>query len=61
MTDLVQAPIESNKEIKTEKFNNGQVEFYTNEDCKKAIEWNNNHKINRFLKNIYWRTRCLKK
>lgn len=52
MTELVRAPIESNKEIKTEKFNNGEVEFYTNEEYEKTIEWSNNHKINRFLKNI---------
>lgn len=52
MTDLVQALIESNEEIKAEKFNNGWIEFDTNEDYEKAIEWSNSNKINRFLKNI---------
>ena len=39
MTDLLQAVIESGKAVKAEKFQNGWIEFDTNEDYEKACGW----------------------
>ncbi len=39
MTDLLNALIESGKKVKAVRFNNGWVEFDTNEDYEKAVEW----------------------
>ena len=39
MTDLLNAVIESGKEVKAERFNNGWIEFDTNEDYENACEW----------------------
>jgi len=39
MTDLLNAIIESGREVKAVHFNNGWIEFDTNEDYEKVIEW----------------------
>lgn len=39
MTDLLNAIIESGKEVKAVHFNNGWIEFDTNEDYESALEW----------------------
>ena len=39
MTDLLNAIIESGREVKAVHFNNGWIEFDTNEDYENAIEW----------------------
>ncbi len=39
MTDLLNAIIESGKEVKAIHFNNGWIEFDTNEDYESALEW----------------------
>lgn len=45
MTDLLNALIESGELIKPEHFNNGWIEFDTNEDYESAIEWVKNGSI----------------
>ncbi len=39
MTDLLQAVIESGRPVKAERFNNGWIEFDTNEDYENACKW----------------------
>lgn len=39
MTDLLNAIIESGRKIKAVKFNNGWLEFDTNEDYEKTVKW----------------------
>ena len=39
MTDLLNALIESGREVKAVHFKNGWIEFDTNEDYEKAMEW----------------------
>ena len=39
MTDLLNAIIESGKAVKAIHFNNGWIEFDTNEDYENAIKW----------------------
>lgn len=39
MTDLLQAIIESGEKVKAERFNNGWIEFDTNEDYENACRW----------------------
>lgn len=39
MTDLLNAIIEAGKEVRAIKFTNGWIEFDTNEDYEKAVEW----------------------
>ncbi len=46
MTDLLNAIIESGKEVKAIHFNNGWIEFDTNEDYENAVKWANNGGIN---------------
>lgn len=50
MTDLLQALIKNNEQVKAIEFNNGWVEFDTNEDYEKAIEWLDSGIIKKFLK-----------
>lgn len=45
MTDLLNAIIESGREVKALHFNNGWIEFDTNEDYENAIEWVKNETI----------------
>ncbi len=45
MTDLLNAIIEAGKEVKAAHFNNGWIEFDTNEDYENAIEWAKNGSI----------------
>lgn len=42
MTDLLNAIIESGKEVKAVHFNNGWIEFDTNEDYESSIKWAKN-------------------
>lgn len=39
MTDLLNAVIESGKQVKAERFAGGWIEFDTNEDYEKAVKW----------------------
>lgn len=50
MTDLLQAIVEEGKKVKGEKFQNGWIEFDTNEDYETACKWVENGSINRFVK-----------
>ena len=45
MTDLLQAIIEDGSIVKAEKFSNGWIEFDTNEDYEKALQWVETGKI----------------
>ena len=50
MTDLLNAIIESGRDVKAIHFNNGWIEFDTNEDYESAIGWVNRGEINRIIK-----------
>ena len=50
MTDLLNAIIEFGKEVKAIHFNNGWIEFDTNEDYENAIEWVKNGTISNIIK-----------
>lgn len=50
MTDLLNAIIESGKVVKAVHFNNGWIEFDTNEDYENAIEWVKNGSIKDIIK-----------
>ena len=39
MTDLLNAVIKAGKEVKAVHFQNGWIEFDTNEDYEKALKW----------------------
>lgn len=49
MTDLLNAIIESGKEVKAIHFNNGWIEFDTNEDYENACRWAENKSLESFL------------
>ena len=50
MTDLLNAIIESGRNVKAVHFNNGWIEFDTNEDYENAIEWAKNGALNEFIR-----------
>ncbi len=50
MTDLLYAISESGEKVKAHRFNNGWIEFDTNEDYEKACDWAADGTINRFIK-----------
>lgn len=50
MTDLLNAIIESGRFVKAEKFQNGWIEFDTNEDYENACEWVKDGSIKQFIK-----------
>ena len=50
MTDLLNAIIESGKEVKAERFKNGWIEFDTNEDYERACDWVEDGSIEQFIK-----------
>ena len=50
MTDLLNAIIESGREVKAVHFNNGWIEFDTNEDYENAIEWVKDKSISEIIK-----------
>ena len=50
MTDLLNAIIESGKGVKAIHFNNGWIEFDTNEDYENAINWLRNNSLSKLLK-----------
>lgn len=49
MTDLLNAVIESGNCVRAVRFNNGWIEFDTNEDYENAIEWKNTNKLAKIL------------
>lgn len=49
MTDLLQAVIESGRHVKAELFDNGWIEFDTNEDYEKACRWVDEGSVGRFI------------
>lgn len=50
MTDLLNALIESGNDVKAVHFNNGWIEFDTNEDYENAISWVEDNTLGEFLK-----------
>ena len=50
MTDLLNAIIESGRKVKANHFHNGWIEFDTNEDYEKAIEWVKDGSIDQLIK-----------
>ena len=50
MTDLLNAIIQAKKEVKAIHFNNGWLEFDTNEDYEKAVRWSENKILEKFIK-----------
>lgn len=50
MTDLLHAISETGVKVKAHRFNNGWVEFDTNEDYEKALEWVETGMIDRFIR-----------
>ncbi len=50
MTDLLNALIENGKSVKAVKFNNGWIEFDTNEDYENACEWVKDRSIKEIIK-----------
>lgn len=50
MTDLLQAIIESGESVKAERFQNGWIEFDTNEDYENVCRWVDDSSIERFIK-----------
>lgn len=49
MTDLLQAIIETGEKVKAKRFQNGWIEFDTNDDYEKAIVWARNGVISKFI------------
>lgn len=49
MTDLLNAIIESGKQVKAIRFVNGWVEFDTNEDYENAMKWYNDESLKNFI------------
>lgn len=49
MTDLLNAIIESGKEVKAVHFNHGWIEFDTNEDYENAVAWVKDKSINEII------------
>lgn len=49
MTDLLQAVVEEGKKVKGEKFQNGWIEFDTNEDYESACQWVEDGSISKFI------------
>lgn len=49
MTDLLNAIIESGKEVKAVHFNNGWCEFDTNEDYENAVDWSKDGSLKQFV------------
>lgn len=50
MTDLLQAVIESGNSVRAVRFNNGLIEFDTNEDYETAVKWAENGTLERFVR-----------
>ena len=50
MTDLLNAIIESGREVKAVHFNNGWIEFDTNDDYENAMEWAKDGSIENVIK-----------
>ena len=49
MTDLLNAVIESGKEVKAERFENGWIEFDTNEDYENACRWGDDNVLEEII------------
>ena len=50
MTDLLHAISETGESVKAHRFNNGWIEFDTNEDYEKALMWSEDGTIKKFLR-----------
>lgn len=50
MTDLLNALIESGREVKAFRFRHGWIEFDTNEDYEKAMEWGRDGSLAEFIR-----------
>lgn len=50
MTDLLNALIEAGEDVKAIHFNNGWIEFDTNEDYENAVKWAEDGSLNQFIK-----------
>ncbi len=50
MTDLLNALIEAGEAVRAEKFQNGWIEFDTNEDYENACEWVKDGSIRQVIK-----------
>ncbi|TYZ29957.1 phosphocholine cytidylyltransferase family protein [Selenomonas caprae] len=50
MTDLLNAIIEAGKEVKAIHFNNGWIEFDTNEDYENALRWSKDGSISKIIR-----------
>ena len=50
MTDLLNAIIESGREVKAVRFEHGWIEFDTNEDYETAVKWAEEGSLDRFVK-----------
>ena len=50
MTDLLNAIIESGKSVQAVKFENGWIEFDTNEDYENACSWAEDRSIEKFIR-----------
>lgn len=50
MTDLLNAIIESGRTVHAVHFNNGWIEFDTNEDYEKALQWGNDGTLSRIIR-----------
>lgn len=49
MTDLIQALIENGHNVYAERYNHGWLEFDTNEDYEKAIQWSKEDRLKEFI------------
>lgn len=50
MTDLLNAVIESGKQVKAKKFQGGWIEFDTNEDYERAVKWANSGELDEIIR-----------
>lgn len=50
MTDLLNAVIESGKPVKAKRFSGGWIEFDTNEDYERAVEWADSGELDKFIR-----------
>jgi choline kinase len=49
MTDLIQALIDNGQSVYAERYNNGWLEFDTNEDYEKALQWSKENKLKQLI------------
>ena len=49
-SDLLNAVIESGKPVKAKRFSGGWIEFDTNEDYERAVEWADSGELDKFIR-----------